>query len=415
MPRPSICTQAAVLVLAILLVYLVSRPSRKHEQTGVPPVPDVPVGAPSYTQRLVAIGDLHGDIANALRVLRFAGLVNAAGRWAGGSAILVQTGDIVDRGTYALDIYRLFQRLRGEADAAGGRVVSVLGNHEYMNAIGDWRYVTDADIKHFGGVEARQHALSANGWLGQEWLANYSVAALVPLCERAFCPSLSFTHGSLLPSHPSLTPYPTRLNALGRSLLARALAPPLAPPHPPAPYRGLPGGTTPDEQAVYDAGGPLWWRGLAETRDEATVCAWADELKRKTGARRIVGGHTPDFEKIVSRCNGSVIIIDTGISSAYGGVLSALEIVYTLTPETPQTLYVPRLSGDSDQTVFARDTPVEADDDAAVSGRDERGDAADKAAQQDAALRSRWIEREEVHAIYEHKRVRLAVEQRVVS
>jgi len=34
----------------------------------------------------------------------------------------------------------------------------------------------------------------------------------------------------------------------------------------------------------------------------------------------------------VSRCDGKIIIIDTGISHAYGGVLSALSIYYTLEP-----------------------------------------------------------------------------------
>ncbi len=43
-----------------------------------------------------------------------------------------------------------------------------------------------------------------------------------------------------------------------------------------------------------------------------------------------MAGHTPNFEQIVSRCNGDVIIIDTGISSAYGGVLASLEITYSL-------------------------------------------------------------------------------------
>jgi 3',5'-cyclic AMP phosphodiesterase CpdA len=52
---------------------------------------------------------------------------------------LVQTGDIVDRGAHAYDVYKMMQRLRGEAHAAGGQVVSILGNHEVMNAIGDWR------------------------------------------------------------------------------------------------------------------------------------------------------------------------------------------------------------------------------------------------------------------------------------
>ena len=51
-----------------------------------------------------------------------------------------------------------------------------------------------------------------------------------------------------------------------------------------------------------------------------------------TKGRRMIMGHTPQFKGILPRCRSKVIIIDTGISSAYGGVLSALEIVYSLTP-----------------------------------------------------------------------------------
>jgi len=66
-------------------------------------------------------------------------IIDHSSNWIAGTDILVQTGDIVDRGTYALDIYELMRKLRGQADGAGGRVVSILGNHEVMNAIGDWR------------------------------------------------------------------------------------------------------------------------------------------------------------------------------------------------------------------------------------------------------------------------------------
>lgn len=68
-----------------------------------------------------------------------AGIIDDHDEWKAGTDILVQTGDIVDRGAYALDIYRLMQKLRGQAANAGGQVVSILGNHEVMNAIGDWR------------------------------------------------------------------------------------------------------------------------------------------------------------------------------------------------------------------------------------------------------------------------------------
>lgn len=101
-------------------------------------------------------------------------------------------------------------------------------------------------------------------------------------------------------------------------------------PYPPHPYPGLPASSTPDERELYGSDGVVWWRGLATEEDEAKVCEWVRTLQQRLGVRRIIGGHTPDFEKIVSRCDGGAIIIDTGISKAYGGVLSALEIAYTL-------------------------------------------------------------------------------------
>ncbi|WVQ73890.1 hypothetical protein IAR50_003471 [Cryptococcus sp. DSM 104548] len=361
---------ALAIITPVLLYLLLHRSSSQQPQAA----------RTTFRQRLVAVGDLHGDIENAKKVLRMANVIDEKSNWAAGTDILVQTGDIVDRGAHADQIYRLMQNLRGQAPGEGGRVVSILGNHEIMNAIGDWRYVTRDDINNFGGTPARQQALSNEGWLGQEWLANYSVTALVPLSPHPSSPSLSFTHGSLRPSLPSLQPYPSAINALGHSLLSSALTPPLALPYPPNPYSGLPKGHSQAEAELYAEGGPLWWRGLAD-REEGQVCEWAKELKEKTGARRFIGGHTPNFEKIVARCNAEVIIIDTGISSAYGGVLSALEVVYTLTPIDEE-------------------------------GRDHSQDplllSADK-------LKGRFLEREEVYAIYKHGKKQLAIEERKVT
>lgn len=288
-------------------------------------------GAPMWRKRIVAVGDLHGDLNNARTVLRMANIIDDKDRWVGGNTTLVQTGDIVDRGTDTIALYRLFQKLRGEARVNGGDLYSILGNHEMMNALGDWRYVTKPDIETFGSLQKRQDAISDQGWLGQEWLANYTVTARVPLTPYD-SPSrhLAFSHGSLRPDLPLLTPFPSNPNAIGHSLLAKALKKPMPKPYPPYPYPGLPKDATQDEQTIYGENGVLWWRGLATEDDEVKVCEWAKELRNRLGVRRIIGGHTPNFEEIVSRCNGEVIIIDTGISKAYGGVLSALEIVYSL-------------------------------------------------------------------------------------
>ena len=53
------------------------------------------------------------------------------------------------------------------------------------------------------------------------------------------------------------------------------------------------------------------------------------------GAQRLVIGHTPDLKGIEIFGNGRLARIDTGISRAYGGPLTWLEIVGgTMTPHT---------------------------------------------------------------------------------
>jgi len=143
--------------------------------------------------------------------------------------------------------------------------------------------------------------------------------------------ALSFVHGGLSPTYPDLSPFPTRINELSHSLLGKLQHRKQPPPHPPNPYPGLPSDATPEEKRLYGSDGPLWYRGWA-MEDEETVCKQVDWVLAQTGTRRMIMGHTPDFHNIVSRCGGKIIIIDTGISHAYGGALSALSIYYTLTP-----------------------------------------------------------------------------------
>lgn len=52
---------------------------------------------------------------------------------------------------------------------------------------------------------------------------------------------------------------------------------------------------TREEHEMYNANGPLWYRGWAQ-EDEAKVCADVDGVLARTGTRRMVMGHTPDFE-----------------------------------------------------------------------------------------------------------------------
>jgi hypothetical protein len=99
--------------------------------------------------RIVAIGDVHGALEQFTGILQTAGLVDAARRWTGGTAVLVQTGDVFDRGAGVRGALDLLMQLEEEARRAGGRVEALLGNHEIMNLIGDLRDVAPAAFAAF--------------------------------------------------------------------------------------------------------------------------------------------------------------------------------------------------------------------------------------------------------------------------
>lgn len=92
--------------------------------------------------RIVAMGDLHGDLPRLEQILQLSNLADARNRWTGGDSILLLTGDLLDRGKQVREVMDLVMALEIEAQKQGGRVITLFGNHEMMNIIGDLRYVT---------------------------------------------------------------------------------------------------------------------------------------------------------------------------------------------------------------------------------------------------------------------------------
>lgn len=287
----------------------------------------IPTEEPSRVgRRVVAVADLHGDLDHAYNVLRMAELVDEARvpRWIGGHDILVSTGDIVDRGDDTIALYHMFQRLRDEAHSQGGDVLNCIGNHEMMNALMDWRYVTKGDMDSFDGAEYRRHDMSTKGWIGNDWLTNFSISHTIPLLPPEKIPSdiqkvynvpqANFVHGGIHPHWSSQGL--TTINEVGHSLLFKAL-------DNQKPNGWFPPTTSKEEMQFYGEHGPLWYRGYA-LEHEAEVCEQANQALQDLQSRHLVMGHTPHLSGFVVRCNGSVLLIDTGISRAYGGEQSAL-------------------------------------------------------------------------------------------
>ncbi len=237
---------------------------------------------------------------NAIQVLQLAGLTDATGKWTGGNATLVQTGDTTDRGPDSKAIIDLIQALIPQAEAAGGRVVPLLGNHEVMNLLGDWRYVHPGDVDQFGGLEARKQALSPSGAYGR-WLATRDVVAMVD--------GNVFVHGGVTPVYAKLGIQGIN-DAAHQAIISRGCA-------------------------VLEDTGPLWFRDFVSAPEEV-ACPALDQSLGALQAKRMVVGHTTRRNgKVEARCGGKLLVIDIGIADHYGANLGAIE----LTGDDAKALY----------------------------------------------------------------------------
>ena len=127
------------------------------------------------TSRIVVIGDIHGDLDMAIKILYMANLIKFIDtkviKWCGGSTVVVQVGDQIDRcrptrnstcqhsnTTFKdeasdIKILKLFSDLHKNAVKKGGAVISLLGNHELMNSMGYLDYVSHEGLKQFEGYK----------------------------------------------------------------------------------------------------------------------------------------------------------------------------------------------------------------------------------------------------------------------
>ena len=298
--------------------------------------------------RVVAIGDLHGDYGQYIEVMKSAGLINNSGKWVGGETHLVQTGDITDRGADSRKIIDHLVKLSKQAKKKGGYVHLLIGNHETMNFIGDLRYVSPGEYEAFatknsarlqtmqwdrqvewmrannpdfetmdleafrkeweqqvplGWVEHRQ-AWSLNGKYGQ-WVSGNAVAVQVN--------DTIFLHGGISAKYckfslQSLTEQVMAAMELNDSSVVSAMNDPL---------------------------GPVWYRGLATEEEEDIFSQTLDNILDRYGARRIVIGHTPTGGVVWPRFDQRVVANDSGIATYYGAHKGLLE----LTPEGATAIY----------------------------------------------------------------------------
>eukprot|EP00267_Zea_mays_P044851 XP_020397074.1 shewanella-like protein phosphatase 2 [Zea mays] len=129
--------------------------------SSLPPRPKTPTTFIPCPSRLIAIGDLHGDLPKSLSALCLVGLVppsctpdspSASSSWTAGPTLAVRLGDILDRGGDELRLLYLL-RLSLSAETRGGAFLPILGNHEVKNVSGDFRFATPQGFHDRAGYE----------------------------------------------------------------------------------------------------------------------------------------------------------------------------------------------------------------------------------------------------------------------
>jgi hypothetical protein len=288
---------------------------QEPEAHAAPPLAQAPV-APSLSprlsrpapERLVASGDLHGDLDHARRALRLAGAIDGRDQWVGGRLVVVQTGDEIDRGDDDRSILDHVEEWKRQAAAAGGELVALLGNHEIMNASLDFRYVTPGGFTAFSSFDGGSGTTAGVAPVAQGRAAAFrpsgpyaALEARRPLVVKVG--DTVFVHGGILQKHVAYGL--DRMNdELDSWLDGKRRDPP---------------------SVVVANDGPVWTRAYSAESD-APACSELSATLAALGARRMVVGHTVQPSGANSACDGAVWRIDVGLSRFFGGPIEVLEI-----------------------------------------------------------------------------------------
>ena len=289
----------------------------------------------SSKHRIVVYGDLHGDYGLTKKLLEFSKVAifddNDKPMWIGGDTHIVQVGDQIDRCrplsqndncnndpnlTYHDEnsdvlIMELFNELHKQAILVGGAVISLLGNHELMNAMGIMDYVSykgandyySDDLKK-SGLRSRIHDFKPGNIIANMMACTRLAAIIIG--------SNLFIHGGIIDSTITKLNINNRqdldkLNKLIREWLL-----------------GLIKRKEIDKYLESDIS-PFWTRVLGQMKsnkdyDKECSINLTNSLKLLK-INNIIVGHTPqnimDDNLINATCNNIVWRVDTSLSKAF--------------------------------------------------------------------------------------------------
>lgn len=272
--------------------------------------------------RIIAIGDLHGDYDRTISLFRKLELIDINNYWIAKpkKTFVVQLGDQLDGGgrggedsSGELKLIQFMEDINKKAMAVGGAVLSLIGNHEVMNMLGDFRFASKNDINDLGGVELRTKLFKPGSALLNKLSCTRNVVVKIG--------SWIFVHAGILPKHiMEHTDTNTNLNNNEPDKWFNSI-------------NNLMRLFMQGKKTQYDADiqniflnkqAILWDRDYGS---ENPTCNKWDKTKKLLNVKNIVIGHTVQ-DKINSKCDNSIWRIDVGISKTFGNNnIEVLEIL----------------------------------------------------------------------------------------
>ncbi|MCT4640305.1 MAG: metallophosphoesterase [Bacteroidales bacterium] len=223
--------------------------------------PTIEKSAYDNVNRILAIGDIHGQYDRLIKNLKGNSVIDNDLNWIYGDSHLVFVGDIFDRGDKVTEALWLIRKLEKQAEAKGGKVHLLIGNHENMVLKNDLRYIAPKyyALSYNSGVTFSQ-MFGENSFLGQ-WLRSKNV--VMRINDIAFC------HGGISKDLSDTGMTFEEINSMFRDIL---------------------NGETMDKdlmKLLMRSKGPIWYRGYFKDND-IDVAA----ILKKYNANYVVVGHT---------------------------------------------------------------------------------------------------------------------------
>jgi predicted MPP superfamily phosphohydrolase len=244
-------------------------------------------------RKVAALSDIHGQYDLAVEILKNNKIIDKDLNWNFGKGHLVIVGDIFDRGPKVNEMLWLVYKLEHQAEAKGGDVHYILGNHEYMMFLKDFRYVNQKYVAVAKLLNRDYNELYGEDTVLGRWLR--SKPTILKINDNVYL------HGGISEAFLSKVNFDIEaINNTMRKSIGRSKKEMKA---------------TDFYETYYRSTGPIWYRGYF--KDNLSDQQISNILKQ-TNATHIIVGHTT-HDSIISLFNNRIFGVDSRIKEGKSG------------------------------------------------------------------------------------------------